>query len=72
MSVAPNRVARATAADLLAIPERERFHEIIGGEMVRKAMPTGPHGLGQSQIVSQVGGPFNRRPGGRGPGGWWC
>jgi Uma2 family endonuclease len=71
MSVAQHRVARATAADLLAIPEGERFHEIIGGEMVRKAMPTGPHGLGQSQIVSQVGGPFNRRPGGRGPGGWW-
>ena len=71
MSVAQHRVGRATAADLLAIPVGERFHEIIGGVMVRKAMPTGPHGLGQSQIVSQVGGPFNRRPGGRGPGGWW-
>lgn len=71
MSVAKKRVSRATAADLLAIPEAERFHEIIGGELVRKAMPSGPHGLGQSQIVSQVGGPYNRRPGGRGPGGWW-
>ena len=34
-------------------------------------MPSGPHGLGQSQVVSQIGGPYNRRPGGRGPGGWW-
>lgn len=59
MSVAPKRAGRATAADLLAIPEGERFREIIGGEMVRKAMLSGPRGLGQSQIVAQVGGPFN-------------
>jgi Uma2 family endonuclease len=71
MSVAPKLIPRATAADLLAIPENERFHEIIGGELVRKAMPSGPHGLGQAQVVSQIGGPYNRRPGGRGPGGWW-
>ena len=63
MSVGKHRLASATAADLLAIREEEHFHEITGGEMVRKAMPTGPHGLGQSQIVSQVGGPLNRRPG---------
>lgn len=30
----------ATTADLLAIPEGERFHEIIDGELVRKAMPS--------------------------------
>lgn len=71
MSVARRDLPRATVADLLAIPEEERFHEIIGGELVRKAMPSGSHGLGQSQIISQVGGPYNRRPGIRGPGGWW-
>ena len=71
MSGADEHQPRATAADLLAIPEHERFHEIIGGHLMRKAMPSGPHGLGQSQIVSQIGGPYNRRPGGRGPGGWW-
>ncbi len=43
----------ATAADLLAIPEGERFHEIIDGELVRKAMPSGPHGFAQLG----VGGP---------------
>ncbi len=71
MTAIQKRKPRATAADLLKIPEEERFHEIIGGELVRKAMPSGPHGLGQSQIVSQIGGSYNRRPGGRGPGGWW-
>jgi Uma2 family endonuclease len=71
MSIAPKRIPRATAADLLAVPEEERFHEVIDGELMRKAMPSGPHGLGQSQIVSQVGGPYNRRTGGRDPGGWW-
>ncbi|MEO5728236.1 MAG: Uma2 family endonuclease [Byssovorax sp.] len=55
----------------MAVPEGKRFHEVIGGELVRKAMPSGPHGLGQSQVASQVGGPYNRRSGGRGPGGWW-
>ena len=61
----------ATRVDLLAIPEAERFHEVIDGELVRKAMPTGPHGRAQSRIASRIGGPFDRRPGGRFPGGWW-
>ncbi|MCC6551534.1 MAG: Uma2 family endonuclease [Polyangiaceae bacterium] len=71
MSVAGKLARLATAADLLAIPESDRFHEILGGELVRKAMPSGLHGLGQSQVVSQIGGAYNRRAGGRGPGGWW-
>lgn len=52
MSVAAKRKPRAGVAELLAIPEDERFHEILDGELVRKAMPSGPHGLGQSQIVA--------------------
>jgi Uma2 family endonuclease len=71
MSAALKLAHRATAAALMAIPEHERFHEIIGGELVRKAMPSPLHGLGQSQVVTQLSGSFNRRPGGRGPGGWW-
>jgi Uma2 family endonuclease len=70
MSVAA-KLSPATTADLLAIPEEERFHEVIDGGLVRKAMPSGLHGLGQSQVAAQVGGPYNRRPGGREPGGWW-
>src|SRR5262245_35652440 len=71
MSVAPARKATATAADLLAIPEEERFHEIIGGDLVRKAMPSGPHGLAQRTVGGKIGDAYSRRPGGTRPGGWW-
>lgn len=60
----------ATVADLLAIPEPERFHEIIGGELVRKALPTLRHGGSQARLTIRIGGPYDRRPGGRWPGGW--
>jgi Uma2 family endonuclease len=61
---------RATAADLLAIAEEERFHEVVDGELVRKAEPSFEHGAAQAKLSAYVD-PFNRRPGGRGPGGWW-
>jgi len=71
MASAANQARTATRIDLLAIPEAERFHEVIDGELVRKAAPSGPHGLAQSRIASRIGGPFDRRPGGPLPGGWW-
>ena len=71
MASAAEAARTATRVDLLAIPEAERFHEVIDGELVRKAMPTGRHGRAQSRIASRIGGPFDRRPGGRFPGGWW-
>lgn len=61
----------ATAADLAALAEDRRFHEVIGGELVRKATPTGEHGGAQAALAGSLFGPFNRRPGGRLPGGWW-
>jgi len=69
----PGLAARplATVADLLAIPEHERFHEIIGGELVRKAMPSGPHGRAQVRLGGRVSRSYDRQPGGRWPGGWW-
>src|SRR5690349_9228426 len=60
----------ATIDDLLAIPEDERFHEIIGGELVRKAMPSARHGGAQAGLTGRLSGPYSRRPGGRYPGGW--
>lgn len=60
----------ATIEDLLAIPEERRFHEIVGGELVEKARTSGPHAYAQAQVVGQVT-PYNRRPGGGRPGGWW-
>jgi Uma2 family endonuclease len=61
----------ATAADLLALPEPERFHEVVDGEVVRKAAPSGPHGCAQLSVAAQIRGLYGRRPGGRAPGGWW-
>jgi hypothetical protein len=71
MAITHKSLPRATAADLLAIPEEERFHEVIDGKLVRKASATERHGIAQLHIVSQIGGAYNRRPSARGPGGWW-
>jgi Uma2 family endonuclease len=61
----------ATLDDFWAIPEGERFHEMLGGQVIEKAAPTGEHGDAQAGVVSAVRPPFQRRPGGGGPGGWW-
>jgi Uma2 family endonuclease len=70
MSPAAPKLRPATVADLLAIPEAERFHEVIDGELVRKGMPGFRHGGAQFRLSSRVGGPYDRRPGRAGPGGW--
>jgi Uma2 family endonuclease len=71
MSSTASKSKRATAADLLAIPEQERFHEIIDGELVRKANPSAEHGDAQSWLAGVLKPSFARRPGGKNPGGWW-
>ncbi|MBK8256400.1 MAG: Uma2 family endonuclease [Polyangiaceae bacterium] len=63
------KVSRATLVDLLAIPEGERRHELIDGEIIPKEVASPKHGAVQSSL-SEVVGPFRRRSGGR-PGGWW-
>ncbi len=61
----------ATLPDLLAIPEAERFHEILDGELVPKELAGPQHGLGQGRIRGWLN-PFDRRPNGPArPGGWW-
>jgi Uma2 family endonuclease len=69
MSSSPRRVA--TVEDLLAIPEEARFHELLGGEIIRKATPSGEHGNAQGGVVGTLRTPFQRPPGRGGPGGWW-
>jgi Uma2 family endonuclease len=71
MSGAARPLQLATAADLRALGEERRFHEVIGGELVRKANPSGEHGAAQAAVAGSLFGPFNRGPGGRWPGGWW-
>src|SRR5262249_25144139 len=60
----------AKVADLLAIPEGERFHEIVDGVLVRKPTPSFRHGCAQFRLSNRIGGPYDRRPGRGGPGGW--
>ncbi len=61
----------ATVADLLAIPEAIRHHELIDGEIVQKAMPSAKHGGAQASLAAVLFPRYSRRPGGRFPGGWW-
>ncbi len=56
--------------DALSRPQSERV-ELIRGTLVEKAAPTGEHGSVQAHLVRGVGNRFDRRPGGRWPGGWW-
>ncbi|MEX1366831.1 MAG: Uma2 family endonuclease, partial [Nannocystaceae bacterium] len=60
----------ATEADFFAIPEEDRFHELFGGEIVPRALPSGRHGAAQLRLGRCVG-PYDRRADDpEGPGGW--
>jgi Uma2 family endonuclease len=61
----------ATLEDFLAIPEEERFHELIDGELIERAAPSGEHGGAQLGVGSVLKRRFDRLPCGRWPGGWW-
>jgi Uma2 family endonuclease len=69
VSDSPRR-GSATLADLLRIPEDERYHEVVDGVLVEKDAASGRHGGAQLRLGAQLD-PYNRRPGGRAPGGWW-
>jgi Uma2 family endonuclease len=62
---------RATLDDFWAIPEGQRFHEFIDGNIVQKSAPTGEHGDAQAGVVGAVRPAFQRKARGDGPGGWW-
>ncbi len=66
---APSR-RRATLEDIAGRADVDRL-EIIDGEIVEKATPTAEHGFGQSFFGGVLGRRFDRKPGGRWPGGWW-
>lgn len=69
MAIAPKRPP-ATIEDALARPESERV-EVIRGTLVHKAAPAGEHSVAQAHLIRSVGNRFDRKPGGRWPGGWW-
>lgn len=45
--------------------------ELIRGTLVHKAAPSSEHSGAQGGIDRRLGDKFNRKPGGRWPGGWW-
>ena len=65
----PSRPKLATALDLGELPAHDR-HEIVAGAIVEKAAPSAEHSFAESRLGGLLHG-FNRRPGRRGPGGWW-
>jgi Uma2 family endonuclease len=67
----PSPPPSATLEDFWAIPEAERFHELIGGQITPRTSPSGEHGGTQAGLVIAIGSPFQRAPGRGGPGGWW-
>lgn len=66
----PAKAGGATLRDLLAIPEDQRRHELIDGALIEKEAASGKHGRAQLRLSRRLG-PYDRRPGGRWPGGWW-
>lgn len=66
--VAPSRKP-ATFEDLAACEDPDRL-EIIDGQLVEKAAPSPDHSHTEIKLGVAVD-PFNRKPGPRGPGGWW-
>lgn len=60
------RAGAATAADI----ELLERHEVVRGEIVRKALPVIRHSIIQTRI-GVVLAPFQGQGGAHGPGGWW-
>jgi Uma2 family endonuclease len=62
---------RATYEDLTQVPEH-MVAEIIDGELYASPRPASPHARSASVMGGDLGGPFDRPPGGpEAPGGWW-
>ncbi len=71
MTSSARRASPANVSDLLQIPEEERFHEILSGELVEKASPSAEHGDAQSWLSALLKPSFARPSGSEPPGGWW-
>ena len=69
MSSGAARLGPLTEADFFAIPEAERFHELLAGEIVARPVPAFKHGAAQSSVASLVQ-PYRRKGGSDDPDGW--
>jgi Uma2 family endonuclease len=61
---------KSTAEDLRTLYGEDSRWELIHGELSEKAMPRGEHGTAQVKIATTLALRFNRKPGGKWPGGW--
>jgi Uma2 family endonuclease len=68
MSLASRTADASLYETLLALPEN-LVGEILNGELYTQPRPAGPHGLAESGLNIELGGPFHKGRGG--PGGWW-
>jgi Uma2 family endonuclease len=55
----------------MAIPEEDRFHEILDGELVQKEMTSAEHSLSQRMLGAKLDGFHGKANGPSRPGGWW-
>jgi len=70
MTVAAPHTSLATFADLAVRPDDIRA-EIVHGMIVEKPSPSAQHGRSQMMFGAMLARRFQRKPGGRWPGGWW-
>lgn len=63
-------VRYASLEDFFAIPEDGRFHELVAGEIVHKALPSGRHGAAQLRLGSSIRAYDRRTDDPKRPGGW--
>ena len=65
----PNAAEKFTLYDeLMSLPDNV-VGEIIQGQLYTQPRPAGKHTLAHSELIVELGGPFDRGRGG--PGGWW-
>jgi Uma2 family endonuclease len=67
----PTNKAKATAEDLRRLYGEDSRYELIHGELLEKAMPRLEHSATQNYLQTPLAHRFDRRAGGRWPGGWW-
>ena len=62
---------KATADDLRAAYGEDGRAEVIHGEILEKAAPRVEHSTSANYLFTALSRRFDRRPGGKWPGGWW-
>jgi Uma2 family endonuclease len=67
----PHSKGKATEADLAALYGEDSRYELIHGELIEKAMPRPLHQQVIDRLLVVLGRRFDRKPGGKWPGGWW-